>query len=259
MIRVTQIEAGVTSICLDRPELRNALTPQMLREFVDVVKGLTDETRCVLLCGSGEVFCAGFDLTLCREDPSGEHLRSLLTLLSASLDALRGLVVPVVVGVLGGAIAGGCALLGGADVVVSHRGAKFGYPVAKLGISPAVSAPWLAGAIGWGLAREALLVPSVFDGREAERIGLVDVLVDEAGEVHVRAMDIAKRLGMKPRSGLGTTRGWMREIGVEGGIEGETGAAALQVSLSLVGSEEQQALLPRAWGREGGGSRTKDG
>src|SRR5690606_29099547 len=112
--------------------------------------------RTLLLCGEGRVFCAGFDLDACRGEGGDDALRRLLRGLSAAIAGLRAQERPVVVAAHGAAIAGGCALLGSADVVVADAGAKLGYPVARLGISPAVSAPFLAPAVGAGAGRRLL-------------------------------------------------------------------------------------------------------
>src|SRR5690606_31084299 len=104
-----------------------------LREAVERVSGDAN-VRALLLRGEGPVFCAGFDLDACRHDPLA--MRALLTGLSATILALRTCPCPVVIAAQGAAIAGGCALLGGADFVVTDAQARFGYPVTLLGISP---------------------------------------------------------------------------------------------------------------------------
>ena len=136
MVR-TSTENGVATITLARAEKRNACTPAMLTELEQAIRGVRG--RVLVLTGDGDVFCSGFDLTLCKDDD--RVLGQLLGGLSACVRALRAMDMPVVVSAHGAAIAGGCALLGGCDVVVTNSDAKLGYPVLPLGISPAVSAP----------------------------------------------------------------------------------------------------------------------
>ena len=140
----------VTVITLDRGEKRNAMLPAMLVDFEEAVRGVGEDTKAVVVLGAGKVFCAGFDLKACAADGTGETMRALLTGLSGCVVAMRECAVPVVLGVHGCAIAGGCAMLGGADVVVADRGAKLGYPVVKIGVSPAVSAAFLMSAVPVG-------------------------------------------------------------------------------------------------------------
>lgn len=241
LVRVDAAGAIVTFV-LDRPAQRNAMTPGMLDELIGAAGALSNSTRCVVLAGEGKVFCAGFDLALCQANPDGSVMRSLLTGLSRAIIVLRGLSVPVVIAAHGAAIAGGCALLGGADIVVADRAAKFGYPVTRLGVSPAVSAPFLAGAIGDGRTRERQLDPSLIDGAEAHRIGLVHELVDAPEHVLPRAHAVAETLAAKPPGAISATREWMREIEPLGSGPEQ----ALNTSLSLAGGAEERERLAAA-------------
>lgn len=247
MIRVED-ENGVRVLTLDRAERRNAMTPEMLDELNSAVCDCAG-ARAVALVGDGPVFCAGFDLKLCAADPSGGTLRALLTGLSGAIRGLRALEAPVVVGAHGGAIAGGAALLGGGDVVVSDPGAKIGYPVVKIGVSPAVSAPFLNGSVG-GRVRGRLLDPGLIDGQRAYEIGLVHELAEDAAGVRARAIEIASRLGAKPGSGVSATKRWLDEIEASGAALGrDAGQIALDASLSIVGNVEERERLDAMWGK----------
>lgn len=116
----------------------------MLTQLDAAINAATEQDRVILLSGNGPTFCAGFDLSLCKDDETA--LDALLTGLSRVVQSLRTASQPVVVAIHGAAVAGGCALIGGADVIVATRDAKMGYPVVKLGISPAVNAPFIARA-----------------------------------------------------------------------------------------------------------------
>jgi enoyl-CoA hydratase/carnithine racemase len=250
MIRVERLPEparGVGEVVLDRPEKRNALTPDMLVALTAGVEELArdDAVAAIVVRGEGDRFCAGFDLDLCRDDPS--VLASLLRELSAAVRAMRRAPKPVVVGAQGAAIAGGCALLGGGDVVVIDRAGTYGYPVTRLGISPAVSAPTLEGLVGRSAARRRLLDPGLFDAEEARRIGLGTVMVDLAEDVRPRAQIEAARLARKPPGALAATKRWCGEV--EGVAGDGPFDAALGASLALVGGDEERALLERMWER----------
>tara|TARA_R110002096_G_scaffold435816_2_gene663166 strand:+ start:2534 stop:3268 length:735 start_codon:yes stop_codon:yes gene_type:complete len=244
MIRVT-MENSVTTIVLDRPEKRNAMLPSMLEGLEAAVRGIDDRTKAIVVLGAGKVFCAGFDLKACAADASGETLRALLTGLSRCVVAMRACPVPVVLGVHGSAIAGGCAMLGGADVVVADRGAVLGYPVVKIGVSPAVSAPFLMSAVPAGAARALMLDPGLIDGARAFALGLVHELVDEAGDIEKRAMEMGAVLASKPGVGVRSTKALVNEI--TDGIAGRAGEG-LGVSMSRVGSDEEREMLGALWG-----------
>lgn len=252
MIRLST-EDGVRTIAFDRPEKRNALTPDMLTELTAAVRAVTRgrgedaSVRAVLLRGEGRVFCAGFDLDLCRDDgPEQGVMRSFLTELSAAIEAMRSCPRPVVIACHGAAIAGGCALLGGGDFVVADRGAKLGYPVVRLGISPAVSAPFLLASVSSGAARRRLLDHPLFDGVEGARIGLVHELVDEPGAVGPRAQGIAHEMAHKSVHAMKATKAWALEVGGEKKMAGRA-ARALDASLSLVSGDEARERLAGVW------------
>jgi enoyl-CoA hydratase/carnithine racemase len=249
-----EVVGDVAVVTLSRAEKRNALTPGMLGELRGVIERLKSteiaepisvarEARALVLAGDGKVFCGGFDLKMCQDEPG--TLELLLRGLHEVIAALRGLPVPVVVAAHGAAIAGGCALLGGADVVVTDAGAKLGYPVTPLGISPAVSAPFLRLLTGDGRARERLLDPALVSGREAARIGLAHECVELPEQVRPRALEIAVGLAAKPAGAVRATRGWLREIEDLRGGGGADVERGLRASLSVVGSGEEREGLAR--------------
>jgi enoyl-CoA hydratase/carnithine racemase len=226
---------GVERLILSRPERRNALTPAMLDDLAAHL-GNAPDAQAVLLLGEGKAFCAGFDLDLCVGEHGDDNLRALLEGLSRCIVAMRNLPCPVVLGVQGAAIAGGCALLGGGDIVIAHRDTKLGYPVTRLGISPAVSAPFLR-AIPDGQGRKLMLDPGLIDGRRAHEIGLVHELSDEPA---ASAMQLAQGLASKPPHALAATKRWLNELSPTDAQHG------LDTSLSLVGNEESHELLAAA-------------
>jgi methylglutaconyl-CoA hydratase len=241
----TALEGAVWVITLDRADKRNALTALMIDGLTAAATGTPDAARVVLLRGEGETFCAGFDLSACRDDDTA--LEAMLRGLSTAVRTLRRLPVPVVAAAHGAAVAGGCALLGGCDFAVTNDGAKLGYPVVRLGISPAVSAPSLANLVGMGHARELLLNPTLIDSSTAARMGMVHASVRDAADVEPAAREIAAMLAAKPRAGVVATKRWLNEL--DGSDENRAMDAALAASLSLDGTVEQREMLPRAWER----------
>lgn len=238
MIRVEEC-GGVGTITLARPEVRNALTPGMLTDLAAAVEDLGGRSGCVLVGGEGSVFCAGFDLSICRESADGAVMRALLAGLDGAVRAMRACPTPVVLACQGAAIAGGCALVAGADFAVADRGAKLGYPVVLLGISPAVSAATLGPRVGFGPARVRMLDPGLISGEEAAGIGLVSDLVETRGEVAGAARRLAEQLAAKPSGALAATKRWLGELDGTIGM----GDAGLEVSLGLTGGAEERRLL----------------
>lgn len=238
----TSGSAGVLVLTLARPEKKNALTPSMLAALASAVSGASAQgVACVLIEGEGAALCAGFDLSLCRTDDAA--LGALLNGLSAVIAELRACPLPVVIAAHGSAIAGGCALLAGADIVITHTDCKLGYPVVKLGISPAVSAPTLRQSIGDGSARERLLGGDLFSGWDALRLGLAHECLPDAGKVRDRALAVARTLALKPVSGMRATKALLNQI------DSPALDAGLNASLAIVNSPEQRARLAELWTR----------
>jgi len=240
VIRVVR-EGDIAVVTLNRPDQRNALTPGMfaaLHRELDLLG--TSAPAAMVLTGEGKVFCGGFDLKLCLEQP--DTLRALLEGLHRTIERIAALDIPVVFGAQGAAIAGGCALLTAADVVVTNEGARLGYPVTPLGISPAISAPTLAGVIGEGPTRARLLDPSLISGREALRLGLAHECVSTPEQVLPRALEIARALAAKPAHAFAATKRWLRELR---DIDSPPAArrSALEASLSISGGPEEHERL----------------
>jgi enoyl-CoA hydratase/carnithine racemase len=235
-----RLENSVCSMVIDRPDKRNALTPEMLDAMLAAVRSPPAGARALLLRGEGPVFCGGFDLKMCLEKPG--TLQALLRGLAALVIELKKSAVPVVCAAHGAAIAGGCALLGGCDIVVTNDDAKLGYPVTPLGISPAVSAPFLRLLVGDGASRERQLDPALIGGKHAMAIGLAHESLAKAEAVIPRAEQIASELASKPPGALTATRAWLREIEEATG-PADAAAAGLGASLALVGSAEERERL----------------
>ncbi|MCC6284263.1 MAG: enoyl-CoA hydratase/isomerase family protein [Phycisphaerales bacterium] len=243
MIRGVEHEGGVGVLTLCRPDKRNALTPGMLWEFSAQAQRLAQTCRCVLVEGEGPMFCAGFDLAAAAADPTGAELASMLRALATAIDTLDRIDVPVVASVVGGAIAGGCALLGGCDWVYSHAGAKFGYPVPRLGLSPGVSAPSLRTRLAGGGVRELMLGVGVCSVEDAYRQGLVHDVAASAAECRARAIARAEDVARKPAWGVQATRRLCRELE----RRPEHGERGLEISLGSCGTDEQRGMLGAFW------------
>jgi 2-(1,2-epoxy-1,2-dihydrophenyl)acetyl-CoA isomerase len=242
----TLLDDPVWRITLARPQQRNALTPEMVRDLLRAIGSTPPEARVMLLSGEGKIFCAGFDLERSQGEPGIPVVRDLLTGLHASVMAMASLSIPIVVCVQGAAIAGGCALLTAADAVITHATAQFGYPAARLGLSPAVSAPTLAQHTGMGPARALQLDGGLISGERAFEVGLVTQLV-EPDAISAQGLSVALALGSKPRAALSATRILLQSLAPMLRSESGLANAALQASLGGVGTPEQLDLLARAW------------
>ncbi len=185
-VRVERSE-GVARVTLDRPEVRNAFNAELIAELHAIFSALAGEEpaelRCVVLAGAGRSFCAGADiewmraavsLSLAENEADAGRMADMFT----AIDACP---VPVIARVQGAALGGGMGLCAVADVVVAMKDCLFGFTEAKLGILPAVIAPYVLAKIGESAARRFFATGERFSADRAREIGLVhEVVADEA-------------------------------------------------------------------------------
>ncbi len=175
-------EDAILHVRLNRPDVRNAFNGTLVREIHQVFTAAnTDPGRVVLMSGNGKSFCAGADVSWMAEQgqlPESENRAGAVAMAEAIL-AIARCKKPVVARIHGHALGGGCGLTAAADIAICTHAALFGLTEAKLGIVPAVISPFVLQKIGVGRARALFLTAERFDGREAERIGLVHKAVAE--------------------------------------------------------------------------------
>lgn len=182
-----EIEAvgPVLHVRLARPEVRNAFNGTVVDELQAAFAAADSDpgVRVVVLGGKGRSFSAGADLAWMEQQAS---LPPEQNALGAERMARMFLAIarcrrPVVARVHGHALGGGTGLTAAADVAICTEDCQFGLTEVKLGIVPAVISPFVLQKIGAGRARTLFLTGERFDGREAQRIGLVQRAVPEAG------------------------------------------------------------------------------
>jgi methylglutaconyl-CoA hydratase len=180
-------QGAVVRVTLNRPEVRNAFDEGLIAELTAWAESVTVEggARVAVLAGAGKAFCAGADLTWMSKMVAytrDENVRDARAM-AAMFEALDRLPIPLVGRVHGAALGGGVGLAAVCDIVVSTEDTIFGFTEVKLGIIPAVIAPYALAKIGRSAARELFLTGARFGAERAREIGLVHALGADAGEV----------------------------------------------------------------------------
>jgi len=175
----TATAAGVTTVTLDSPANRNALSAQLMRELLEGLgAALTDPAvRVVVISHTGPVFCSGADLKETAE--ARESGRIPAELLADVLAAIWEFPKPVVARVGGPARAGGLGLIAAADLAVCTTEATFAFSEVRLGVVPAVISATVLPRLAPRAAAALYLTGDVFDGARAAEIGLVTAAVEE--------------------------------------------------------------------------------
>lgn len=180
---LTAVEDGVGRLTMNRPEVRNALSHTMVREL-EMALGefeAAPEVRAIVLSGAGDrAFCAGADLRGIGDRGTTLQARESFSGLARILLTLSRMRTPVIAQVHGYALAGGCGLAAGCDVVIASDDATFGLPEIKVGLLPLIVMAPIMRAIGRKRALLMILSGEPVSAREAFDMGLVSRVVPRA-------------------------------------------------------------------------------
>ena len=169
---------------LDRPEVRNALNPELIRELTEAFDWLNsrDDIRVIILKGNGKCFCAGADLEYMKDMARYSYPQNLADAerLSKLFQTIYFCNKAVIVDVHGACIGGANGIIAAADIVIAEKETKFAFSEVRLGITPATISPFVVSKIGNTAAKELMLTGRRFTAAEAKDFRLVNVVVNES-------------------------------------------------------------------------------
>lgn len=174
-------ESGpIRTITLNRPERRNAMTPEMQGELLTAFEdAAASRCRVLVLAGAGDAFCSGLDISALHRVANSslsEH-RADAERVARLLLTLYEMPVPTIAAVHGPAIAGGTGLAINCDFTLATPAARFGFTEVRIGFLPAVVSSFLALHVGQKQSTDLLLTGRLFSSEEALRLGLVHEIV----------------------------------------------------------------------------------
>ena len=192
-IRVS-VADGVAVLTFDRPEVRNALNLETVREGEVALTDLAAAAAvgALIVTGAGDkAFVSGADISDLRERTRDDGLAGINSSFFAAVERFPR---PTIAAVNGYALGGGCELALACDLRIAAETAKFGQPELGLGIIPGAGATQrLPRVVGLGRAKHLILTGETIDAAQALAIGLVSAVVP-AGELHTKAQDLARRV-----------------------------------------------------------------
>ncbi|MDZ7729719.1 MAG: enoyl-CoA hydratase-related protein [Dehalococcoidia bacterium] len=221
---LVDIDAGVATLTLNRPEKLNAISQELRNDLESALKELNpgDEVRVIRLKAAGRAFCAGYDLTPragrsywrepksaeAKEQPRAWELGE--SRIAVDREGLRESIdrwlwmwsyrKPIVAQVQGYCLAGGNDLIGACDIVFAAQDAQFGHPASRgLGIPPTLGM-WPA-KVGMLKTKELLFTGDVIMGDEAERIGMINHAVP-ADQLEEATDRFCRRIAQLPLDAL---------------------------------------------------------
>ncbi len=194
---LTSVDENVALCRLNRPEARNALSPELMEELAAAVEAFDadPDVRAIVITGSDEVFAAGADVGALA---SREFHEAVFHPAAGFWRRMYGCRTPTVAAVSGFALGGGCELALLCDVIVASESAEFGQPEITLGIIPGGGGTQrLARAAGKQRAMELVLTGRRFDAKEAERIGIVNAVLKKREYLEF-ALGLGRRIAKRP-------------------------------------------------------------
>ena len=231
-----EIDEGVATITLDRPEKLNALTFDAYADLRDVLTELPhrDEVRSVVITGSGRGFCSGGDvheIIGALREADQRRLLEFTRMTGAVVRELRECPLPVVAAVNGVAAGAGAVIALAADLRLLARSARFAFLFTSVGLAGADmgSAYLLPRLVGLGRATELLLLGEDVPAERALEIGLASQVVDDA-ELAGAAVALAARLASGPSLAYSVTKTLLsreQDMSLSAALEVEAIAQAL--------------------------------
>ena len=243
--RLERPEPAIALLRLCRPENLNALDDDSVAEIGRLLDVLASDpaVRVLVVTGEGKGFCAGFDLSLAADAPGSAELGEATAWMQrqeafASLvTRLRALRMPVIAAVNGSANGAGLGLALAAEIRLASRSASFNAAFVRVGMSSCdIGVSWLLPrCVGLSRAFEIMLTGRIVKAEEAERIGLVSEVCDDASLIP-KAMEIARMIAANSAFGV-----WMTKRGTWANVE----TGSLQAAIEL---ENRTQILARTTG-----------
>ena len=212
---IYEVADAVARVTMNRPQKRNALNDDLIDGLKSALRRAHDdhEIRVVILSGAGTDFCAGADLSALQKIANAsvaenlDDARSLMELFTV----LRELRIPVIAAVRGRALAGGCGLALGCDLVIAETEARFGFPEVKIGFVPAMVMTILRRNVSEKKAFELISLGGEISATEAASFGLINRAV-VAAEFDDEVTRLAGRLAKLSPSAIALSKQLLYKI-----------------------------------------------
>lgn len=207
-----EMDRGIATITLNRPEKMNAFNDQLSGELDDTfaIMEKDDDVKVIVLTGSGKAFCAGGDVKAMAEaeNPS-EFLAGLSNGIHRPIMRMWNLEKVIICAINGHAVGAGCGLAMACDIRVASKKARINMGFMKIGLAPGCGTYFLPKLVGRAKAAELIFLSETIDAEEAERLGLVNKTVEDH-ELMKEAMKMARRIEEGPSLAIGRAKTLLR-------------------------------------------------
>lgn len=224
----TQIQDGVASIILDRPEVLNALDPEMAigLETATGAVAADGSVRCVIIKGAGEHFMAGGDVRhfyeLLQNAPADveKNIGAEIESVHAAITNIRAMPKPVIASIRGASAGFGMSLVAACDLAIAAEDSVFSLAYCRIGTSPDGGSTWtLPRMVGLKRAMELALLGDRITPQQASEYGLINWVVPSA-ELDRMTAELAARVAAGPVDALARTKALLNDsLNVELGAQ----------------------------------------
>ena len=244
-------QAGVRTITLSRPDVRNAFNDEVISELKNAFTeaGLATDVRCVVLAAVGPAFCAGADLNWMRRmaDYTRDENLADAGQLAAMLRAIYDCPKPTIARVQGDVFAGGLGLVAACDMAVSVDTATYCLSEVKLGLIPATISPYVIRAMGARASHRYFLTAERFSAAEAHRVGLVhEVVASEA--LDAKVAELTHALVSASPNAVRACKRLVQDVAerdIDDALVAHTVAGIADIRASVEGKEGVQSFLQK--------------
>lgn len=204
-----EVDDGLATLTLNRPDEANAMNLQMMQELMHVSIACDEDPaiRCLLITGSGPMFSAGGDIKAFTAAPdTGKLLKEMTVYFHAAISRLARMEAPVVIAVNGTAAGAGFSLAASGDITLAASSAKFVSAYTAGGLSPDGSSTFFVPRLlGWRKAMELMLTNRTLTASEAAEWGLINRAVPD-DELMTDATALARTLASGPTKAFGKVK-----------------------------------------------------
>ena len=204
---LVEIKDKVGIIKMNRPNAMNALNTETLQELSEAISGLneSDQVRVIIITGEGKAFVAGADIAEMK-DMSRDEAQTFSQKGQKTFDLIAKLEKPVIAGINGFALGGGCELTLACDIRIASDKAKLGQPEVNLGVIPGFAGTQrLSRLVGVAKAKEMIFTGDMVDAQTAHSIGLVNQVVPADQLMNV-CMELANKIASKGPTAIKLTK-----------------------------------------------------
>lgn len=237
MIRY-DLDGNTARITIDRPEKKNALSPDALHELTEALDRANDEARVAVLSGTGDAFCAGSDVEGLRGADTVADVEELVEPEFRLHRRIESLSIPVIAAVNGSAFGGGFELVAACDLAVATADATFALPETRLGLTPGYALDCGIELVGRKRILELALTGDEIDAVTAREWGLVNRVVDP-NKLEAAVDEVASNISDAPAHAVAAVKHTV--------TENITECVSYQRSVdrlaALLASEETQARI----------------